>query len=418
MHLGDTANATAAHNGKPLDGVRILAAEQMQALPYATQLLGRLGATVVKVEHPTGGESGRASLPGMNDPEGRNVGATFLRNNLNKQSVALDLKHPKGKELFIELAGRFDVVGENFKAGTMDRLGLGYDVLSARHPALIWVSVSGFGNTGLADGSPSPYQAWPAYAMVPEAMSGIYQFASPPGQPPRVNPMGAVGDISSALFATIGILAALRHRDATGKGQQIDIAMFDSMVAMSDIVPNFWSLGQRKGTLSGIMTSFMASDGYFSVQCAREQQFAKLCELIGTPEWLEDPRLATRDQWFAELDTIIRPKIEGWAADKTRLECCDAFGRAGIAAGPCFTPEEVVNDPHVAGRNMLVEMPRSDDGPDPVLVPGNPVKMSGVAEGPEARVPWLGEHTDAVLSQELGLSADQLAELRNEGVIG
>ena len=252
VELGDIANADASPYGKPLDGVRILAAEQMQALPYATQLLARLGAEVVKVEHPRDGESGRGALPAMEDPSGRRVGATFLRNNLNKRSVGIDLKHPRGKELFVELAGRFDVVGENFKAGTMDRLGLGYEVLAAHHPALIWVSVSGFGNVG-----DSPYRDWPAYAMVPEAMSGIYEFARPPGEAPRVTPVGALGDISSALFAVIGIQAALRHRDVTGLGQRVDIAMLDSVIAMTDVVTNFWSLGRRNGLVDGVMASFM-----------------------------------------------------------------------------------------------------------------------------------------------------------------
>ncbi|MEZ5239123.1 MAG: CoA transferase [Microthrixaceae bacterium] len=157
MHLGDIANEEASGNGKPLDGVRVLAAEQMQALPFATQLLARLGAEVVKVEHPRHGESGRGAEPSISDPHGNRMGATFLRNNLNKRSLGLDLKHPRGRELFIELAGRFDVVGENFKAGTMDRLGLGYEALSQRWPQLIYVSVSGFGNLG-----DSPYRSWPA----------------------------------------------------------------------------------------------------------------------------------------------------------------------------------------------------------------------------------------------------------------
>ena len=220
MRLGETANEEATANGKPLEGVRVLAAEQMQALPFATQLLARLGAEVVKVEHPVDGESGRGAAPSIEDPEGRTVGATFLRNNLNKRSVGLDLKSPRGRELFIELAGRFDVVGENFKAGTMDRLGLGYDTLSKRWPELIYVSVSGFGNLG-----DSPYRSWPAYAMVPEAMSGLYEYSRRGDEPPRVIPAGALGDISSALFAVIGVQAALRHRDHTGRGQLVDIAM-------------------------------------------------------------------------------------------------------------------------------------------------------------------------------------------------
>lgn len=412
MRLGDIANPQAAPNGKPLDGVRILAAEQMQALPFATQLLARLGAEVVKVEHPTHGESGRGALPAMEDPEGRRVGATFLRNNLNKRSVGLDLKSPRGRELFMELAGGFDVVGENFKAGTMDRLGLGYRELSERHPRLIYVSVSGFGNLG-----DSPYRSWPAYAMVPEAMSGLYEYARHGDEPPRVIPAGALGDISSALFTVIGIQAALRHRDMTGRGQQVDVAMLDSMLAMTDVITNFWSLGVRENSLEGIMTGFRASDGWFAVQVVREHQFDKLVELVGRPEWLTDERLSSRRGWADHLDEVIRPAVEAWASGMTRLEVCDALGTAGIPAGPCYTPGEIIADDHVERRNMMVEMPRVDGVDQPVLIPGNPVKLSEVAEGPETRVPWVGEHTAEVLHAELGLSETELDELRADGVI-
>ena len=412
MQLGDIANAGAAGNGKPLDGVRILAAEQMQALPFATQLLARLGAEVVKVEHPVDGESGRGALPAMDDPQGRRVGATFLRNNLNKRSVGLDLKSERGRELFLELAGGFDVVAENFKAGTMDRLGLGYDVLSARYPGIVYVSVSGFGNLG-----DSPYRAWPAYAMVPEAMSGLYEYARRGDEPPRVTPAGALGDISSALFAVIGILAALRHREATGRGQQVDVAMLDSMIAMTDVITNFWSLGQRDNTPEIIMTGFRAADGWFAVQVAREHQFEQLAKLVGHPEWVGEERFATRKGWADHLESTIRPAVESWAATRTRRQACDALGSAGIPAGPCYTADEVVDDEHVAKRNMLVEMPRVDGVDEPVLVPGNPVKLSAVAEGPETRVPWVGEHTEEVLRVELGISAEELAALREAGVV-
>ena len=412
VKLGDIANPDALLNGKPLDGVRILAAEQMQALPFATQLLARLGAEVVKVEHPVTGESGRGALPAMDDPEGRRVGATFLRNNLNKRSVGLDLKSPRGRELFIELAGQFDVVAENFKAGTMDRLGLGYDDLAAHHPELIYVSVSGFGNLG-----DSPYRAWPAYAMVPEAMSGLYEYARRGDEPPRVIPAGALGDISSALFTVIGIQAALRHRERTGKGQQVDVAMLDSMIAMTDVITSFYSLGVRENTLEGIMTGFMAKDGWFAVQVVREHQFEKLAELVDRPDWLTDERLSTRRGWADELESIIRPPVEAWAATMTRVEVCDALGTAGIPAGPCYTPGEVIEDEHVAKRNMLVEMDRVDGVDEPVLIPGNPVKLSGMSEGPETRVPWVGEHTEDVLRAELSLSEAELAALRDDGVI-
>ena len=412
MQLGDIANADAIENGKPLDGVRILAAEQMQALPFATQLLARLGAEVVKVEHPVHGESGRGALPAMADPQGRSVGATFLRNNLDKRSLGLDLKSARGRELFVALAANFDVVGENFKAGTMDRLGLGYQSLSEALPRLIYVSVSGFGNLG-----DSPYRTWPAYAMVPEAMSGLYEYARRPDEPPRVIPAGALGDISSALFTVIGIQAALRHRETTGRGQQVDVAMLDSMLAMTDVITNFWSLGVRENRLEGIMTGFMSADGWFAVQVVREHQFDKLAELVGRPEWLSDERLATRAGWAEHLESVIRPPVEQWAEQYTRLEVCDLLGGAGIPAGPCYTPGEIIHDDHVERRNMMVEMPRVDGVDEPVLIPGNPVKMSAVAEGPETRVPWVGEHTDEVLRTELGLDEAELSSLRADGVI-
>jgi crotonobetainyl-CoA:carnitine CoA-transferase CaiB-like acyl-CoA transferase len=414
MELGEVANAGAAANGKPLDGVRVLALEQMQALPYATQLLARLGADVVKVEHPKGGDLGRGSTPAMVDPEGRNVGATFLRNNLDKRSICIDLKSPEGRDLVLRLAPHFDVVAENSKAGSMAKLGLGYADVAAVHPSVIYASVSGFGNT-----IPSPYDTWPAFAPIVEAMSGIYAFKQQGDTPPLVAPVGALGDIGSGLYAVIGILAALRHRDATGQGQQVDIAMLDAVVAMTDLVTNFWSLGLRGGQLGPlIMHGFRAADGWFIVQVGREPQFAALAQVIGQPGWTSDPRFADRQGWVDHMDDVIRPALEGWAAAKTRLEACAALSAAGIAAGPCFTDDEVVADPHVAARNMLVEMPRTDGIEQPVLIPGNPVKMSGVAEGPETRVPWLGEHTDEVLGAELGLAEDDLARLRADGVIG
>jgi formyl-CoA transferase len=419
MQLGDVANEDARRYGKPLDGVRVLAAEQMQSLPYATQLLARLGADVVKVEHPVHGESGRGSTPAMLDPEGRSVGATYLRNNLGKRSVGLDLKSPRGRELFLALVPRFDVVAENFKAGTMARLGLGYDAIAAAHPAAVYLSLSGFGNE-IAGTDPSPYRDWPAYASIVEAMSGIYEWKAGPGHPPVANPVGALGDISSALFATIGVLAALRHRDRTGEGQHVDVAMLDATLAMTDVVTNFWSLGVRPDPERGlqlILDGFRCADGYVVVQIVREHQFEKLADLVGRPEWKDDPRFATRAGWGPHLETVIRPAVEAWAATRTKADAARALTEVGIAAGPSNAAPDVIADPHVAARRMLVEVPRTDDVPEPVLVPGNPVKLSKVAAGPETRMPWVGEQTAAVLTEELGLSDADLASLRADGVI-
>ena len=306
VKLGDIANADAAANGKPLDGIRVLAVEQMQALPYATQLLTRLGAEVVKIEPPAG-ESGRGSHPGMLDPEGRFIGATFLRNNLSKRSVAVDLKHPAGRDLVLRLAPRFDVFAENFKPGTADRLGIGYADVAAVHPTVVYVSVSGAGN--LVE---SPYSEWPAYASMAEAVSGIYEYARPEGQRPRANPVGALGDISSGLFAVIGTLAALRHREERGIGQHVDISMFDAVTAMTDIVTNLGSLGieHLSDMKAQVLDTFQATDGFFVLQLVREHQFERLANLVGHPEWLDDPRFATRDGWGTHKEDVLRPAIE------------------------------------------------------------------------------------------------------------
>ncbi|MGD0747003.1 MAG: CoA transferase [Acidimicrobiales bacterium] len=418
MRLGDVVNPEAAQWGKPLSGVRILALEQMQALPYATQLLGRLGAEVVKVEAPGTGDLGRSAMPAMTDPSGRSVGATFLRNNLSKRSVVVDLKQPAGRDLVLRMAPRFDVVAENFRAGAAERLGLAYDDVVAVHDTVVYVSISGFGRPVPAGSPASPYDGWPALASIVEAMSGAYEFKRPEGQPPVGSPMGGLGDIVSALFAVIGTLAALRQRDRTGRAQRVDLAMLDAMVAVLDVVPNFWSMGMPMGTpWPGILHGFRAADGWFMLQVLRPHQWPDLARAVGRPEWADDPRFATPQGWLDHLESDIRPAVESWAATRTKREASDALNAAGLVAGPVATDAEVVSDPHLAGRHMLVEHPRTDGVAQPVLIPGLPVKFAEVAEGPETRVPWLGEHTDEVLAAELGLGPAELAALRAEGVI-
>jgi crotonobetainyl-CoA:carnitine CoA-transferase CaiB-like acyl-CoA transferase len=419
MKLGDTVNPEAAHWGKPLAGVRILSLEQMQALPFATQLLARLGAEVIKIEAPGTGDLGRTSMPAMADPEGRSVGATFLRNNLNKRSVVINLKEARGRDLVLNLAPRFDVVAENFRAGAAERLGLAYDDIAGVHPAVVYLSISGFGRS-VPHGTPaSPYDGWPALASMVEAMSGAYEFKRPPDQPPVGSPMGGLGDIVTALFAVIGIQAGLRQRDRTGRGQQIDVAMLDAMVAVLDVVPNFWSMGMPMGTpWPGILNGFRAADGWFMLQVLRVHQWPDLALAIARPDWVDDPRFATTQGWLDHLDSLIRPAIEEWASTRSKHQACEELNRAGLVAGPSATDAEVVADPHLAQRHMLVEHPRSDGEAQPVLIPGLPIKFAEVSEGPETRVPWLGEHTDQVLSSELGLNQATLEDLRSDGVIG
>ena len=414
MDLGDISNEGAVKYGKPLDGVKILAAEQMQALPFATQLLARLGAEVVKIEHPIKGESARGALPSMDDPSGRPVGATFLRNNLNKKSVGIDLSTSEGQDLFLRLVPNFDVVGDNFKPGTMEKFGLDYKSINSKYPNVIVISISGFGNSGN-----SPYQNWPAYNSVAEAMSGLYDFKRREGEPPAVNPMGAVGDIATSLFGVIGILAALRHRETTGEGQYIDLAMFDCMASLADVAINFHSMGisREPNPAPYVIAPFRCSDGYLILQIVREHQFENLANLIGRPDWIGDPRFEERTGWGEHLNSEIIPALEKWAENQTRSQTSSLLAEANVASGPVLTTPEVVKDPHLEERNMIVAFPRTDGINKPILIPGNPIKMSKVSEGPEVRVPWVGEHTNEVLTEELGLSERELENLKKTGII-
>lgn len=404
----------AADPGLPLAGVRVLALEQMISLPFATQLLGRLGATVVKVENPNGGDLGRGSLPAVCDPQGRRVGVTFTRYNHSKRSVCIDLKAPGARDLVLRLAKRFDVVAENFKGGVLESMGLGYEDFRAVHPGVVHLSISGFGKT-----TDSPYRAWPAYAAVAEAMSGLYDWYRPRDEPPTINPAGALGDTASGLFGVVGVLAALFQRERTGLGQHVDIAMFDAMVAMFDLPASYVSLGEEAPhgrSQFMILDGFEAADGWFVLQVGREADFAKLCGLLGRPDWLHDGRFSTRIGWRENIE-VIRDEVNRWAAAMTSVEACHALAAAGLAAGPCFTAEQVLADPHLAERRMLVATERVDGVSGPVISPGNPVKLSVAGEADDSRFPWLGEHTDEVLRVELGCTDDELAEWRQAGVI-
>jgi crotonobetainyl-CoA:carnitine CoA-transferase CaiB-like acyl-CoA transferase len=401
----------------PLAGVRVLAVEQQQALPFATQLFARLGAEVIKVEHPEIGESGRTSIPAMQARDGRTVGATYLRNNLGKRSVGIDLKRPEGRDLFLRLAQEVDIVGENFKSGTMDRLGLGYADVAKVAPRVVYVSVSGFGNL-----LPSPYQEWPAYAAMAESMAGFYERNRRNGERPRSGTACALGDIGTALFASIGILAALHERDRTGEGQYVDVSMFDAMIAMADIVPFFWSMGlrQERGYAAppvGIMDSFAVQDGYVVIQVMREWHLESLAELVGRPDWVDDPRLAERRAWAERYEELLLPSLEEWGKQHTMIEATNALAAVGVAAAPSFGPEDLAVDEHVREHGMLVEVPREDGG-DPMLVPGNPIKLAGGDEYVPTTMPLLGEDTDAVLTELAGVTPEELASLRDAGVVG
>lgn len=414
MRLGTTYDPDRAEWGKPLAGLRILAAEHMLALPYATQLLALLGAEVIKVE-PPGGEGGRAARPRVPLPDGGTTGGTFARGNLNKSSLVLDLKNPEGRAVFLGLARTADVVAENMRPGVMDRLGLGYADVAAVAPQAIYLSVSGFGNM-----TPTPYRTWPAYAPVAEAMAGLYEIAGEPGLPPRPGIAGALGDLSAGLFAAIGLLAAVRHREATGLGQHVDVSMFDSMLAMNDMAGQLWSLGLPPsvagGRGTGLMATFRAADGYFLIAVIREHQLARLAATVGRPDWPADPRLSDRGQWSERVEDLFRPAIEEWAGSRTRLQVVESLAAAGIPAAPCNTMDDLVADDHVRSHRMLVELPSAEGRT--TLMPGNPIKMSRVSEGPLTMFPSAGQDTDRLLTSLLGLGPAELGRLRSAGAFG
>ena len=394
----------------PLSGVRVLAVEQMQSLPFATQLLARLGAEVVKVEHPIRGDLGRSSLPAVNDVSGNQIGATFIRNNLSKKSIGIDLKHDSGQKVFKELLPKFDVVAENFKPGTMESFGLDYPSLQSLDKSIIYLSISGFGHD-----SNSPYTDWPAFAPIAEAMSGLYTFNRPSEEELKVSPAGALGDTGTGLFAVIAILAALRYRETTGKGQYIDLSMLDSMVAFADIVPNYFSMGHDPRTPSPLINhGFKIMKGEIVIQIGREHQFNQFAELLGKEQWLDDPRFTSREGWVQNIE-LLRETVHQWAGDKEPIEVCSLLAGAGIAAAPVFTAEDIVNDPHIKSRNMLVEI--ATDSGEAALAAGNPIKMAGVRDGTDTPLPSLGEHTNEILASELRMPLEEIEELRREGVI-
>ena len=347
------------------------------------------------------GESGRAAAPQILDDDGNRVGATYLRNNLGKSSIGLDLKNPEAVALVKRLVPHYDAVVENFKPGTMERLGLGYDVLAELHPPLVYASVSGFGSL-----LPTPYREWPAYAAVAEAMGGLNAFRPEPGRKPIIGVAGALGDIGSGLFAAIGILAALHGARETGVGQRVDVAMMDAVIALIDMLPFHPSIGVMDNQLSawpGICTSFAARDGLFIMQVGREHQFERLARALDRQEWLEDPRFASREGWRDHLDEVIRPVLEAWASDKTKIEVCGFLADQGIVAGPIFDGEDIVNDPHVDAHDMVLSIDRPD-ADAPLHVVGNPVKLSRSPARKAERWPRLAADTEAILKRDLGLS--------------
>ncbi|HEU5422686.1 MAG TPA: CoA transferase [Nitrolancea sp.] len=393
----------------PLDGIRVLDLSRVLAGPYCTMVLGDLGAEVIKIEQPGSGDDTRAWGP----PWAGGESAYYLSINRNKQSVTLNLKSERGREILRALARQSDIVVENFKVGALDRMGIGYDALAAENPGLIWCSITGYGQTG-------PYADHPGYDFVAQGEAGIMSITGEAeGEPTKVGV--AIVDITTGLFAGNAILAALHARDLTGRGQRIDAALLTSAVAwLANVGSNYLISGKVPGRLGNAhpnivpYQTFRARDRWMTVAVGNDRQFRALAGIVGRSELAEDARYATNPARVANRDTLVA-LLEEIFATRDADDWLAAMNAAGIPSGPINTVDRVFAHPQVLHRDMLVEVPHPTAGS--VRLAGIPFTLSGTPASVRLHPPLLGEQTEAVLHERLGLSPDEIARLRDEGVI-
>lgn len=387
----------------PLEGIVVLELSHVLAGPYAAMVLGDLGATVIKIENPKG-EDTRHTPPFV---DGESM--VYRMVNRNKESLAVDLGQPEGAEVIKRLVLQADVVIENFRVGTMARLGLDYAALSAVNPRIVMASISGFGQTG-------PYAQRKGLDMIAQAMSGIMSITGEAdGSPVKCGV--PVTDLSAGLYAMVGILAALRHRDRTGKGQYIDTSLFEVAAGLSVWqAAEYWGAGrvsQRHGSSHALMIpygAFATLDGHVVASGHSERLWPAFCKVIGLPELPEDPRFAkvlVRLEHRKELQECIEVKTR----ERTTREWVGRFEAAGVPAGPILSYDSVLNDPHLIARGML---PPAVEGEVPVL--GNPLTMSETPWQVRKAPPRLAQDTQAVL-ERFGFSAAEINVLRRQATI-
>ncbi len=397
----------------PLKGLRVFDLTRVLAGPTCAQMLGDLGADVIKIEKPGAGDDTRGFAPPY--MPGTQESAYFVGVNRNKRSVTLDIAKPEGQDLALALIARCDILVENFKVGALAKYGLGYAQLKERFPGLIYCSITGFGQTG-------PYAPRPGYDSLIQAMGGIMSLTGEPdGMPMKVGV--PVGDLFAGLYGCIGILAALRHREQTGQGQQIDIGMLDAHVAwLANQAMNYLATGDNPPRLGNQHPNivpyqvFPTEDGYVVLSIGNDPTFQRFCQSFGLEHLLDDQcfatnaaRVSNRQLVTDTLTAVMRQHPTGWWVEK--LEALK------IGCGPINRLSEVFADPQVVARGSVVEMPAADGQGAAMTVVANPVRMS--ATPPDYRItpPLLGAHTEAVLGELLGMDANAVADLRAKGVV-
>lgn len=401
------AQTTTAPTPQALAGVRVLELGSLIAGPYAAALLAQFGAEVIKVESPEGGDPLR-QWRRLHD----GTSLWWYSQSRNKKSVTLDLRQPEGAELARQLATSADIVIENFRPGTLEKWGLGWDALHALNPNLIMVRVSGYGQTG-------PYSQRPGFAAIAECMGGLRYTSGFPDRPP-VRVGVSLGDTLASLYGTIGALMALHHRSNGGGGQFIDVALYESVFAiMESLVPEFSVQGfvrERSGaSLPGIAPSntYRCGDGlYVAIAGNGDAIFRRLMSAIGRTDLADDPALAGNAGRVAQVQRIDEA-IGQWTGQHTLEQVLDVLEAAAVPAGRIYTAADIVADPHYRARGMI-EPHTLPDG-QPVSLPGVVPQLSATPGATRWIGPALGEHTDEVLGS-LGLSAERIAELRQKGV--
>src|SRR5215471_16107723 len=393
-----------------LSGIRIIDMTHNQAGPACTQILGFLGADVIKLEEPKGGDIARTNMRDKNSDS-----LFFLILNANKRSLALNLKTDEGKELFKQVIAKSDVLVENFGPGALDRLGLGYDKLAEINPRLIYATIKGFGTYG-------PYSSFKSFEPIAQAMGGAMSVTGFPDNPPTyVYP--AIGDSGTGMHMAIGILAALQQRHATGRGQHVEVSMQDAVVNLVRVSlrdhQRFGHPPPRSGNQLGRTvpgTTYPCAPGgpndYVYI-FAQPQMWKPFLAAIGQPDLASDPRFESAEaRWEnrAELDAIV----EAWTRQRSKHEVMRLMGDAGVPCGACQDTGEVLADPHLKAREMIVDVDYPTRGTYQTV--GCPIKLS---DSPVAvsRPPLLGEHTDELLESLCGVEPDEAKRLRQEGVV-
>ena len=390
----------------PLDGLTVLDLTRVLSGPYCTMMLADMGARVIKVEHPKKGDDTR----GWGPPFINGESSYFLSVNRNKESVTLDFKQPEGRALLEALIAKADILVENFRPGTLDKLGLDYASIRERFPRLIYGSVSGFGQTG-------PRRKEAGYDAVMQAEGGLMSITgSADGPPYRLGV--AIADIVSGMFAAQGITAALYARERTGRGQLVDVAMLDSVVALLTYQAGIYfakgaapaRLGNRHPTIVPYET-FRASDGDFVVAVGNDDQWTRFCTATG---FVDAGQYATNRQRVTSYDTL-KPALDALLATGTRQHWIAQLQTAGVPCGSVRDLHEVFSDPQTQSRDMLVELEHAVAGA--LKVTGTPIKFSDTPGSVRTPPPLLGEHTNAVLEHDLGLDGARINDLRAKGVI-